>query len=220
MLSAVLIDYLLSQNHKVTLIEGDEGQPDVALRYAGLIDIKAVNLNRSGDAEAAGLLWIDTIQTIDADAIVVNLPAAAGDTLDLMADMLVDAAAECGHGVTIIYSLGAYATAGDMLQKSLSSGLMSAVPLSQTCIVYPRFIGKQETFTFFKTVARADYIEKGGREVVMPALSPAELAEAIFKSEASFSALADKETSTLSLGQRIFAKKWLSAAYECIEVIV
>jgi hypothetical protein len=217
MLSAILIDYLLSQGRKVTLIEGDEGQPDVALRYADLIDIKLVNLNRSGDAETAVMVWIDTIAEIKDGDVVVNLPAAAGDTLDAMAILLVEAASECGHEMTIMYSLGAYSTAADMLEKSLTDGMMASVPLSRTCIVYPGFVGKQETFTFYKTHARKDYLKGGGHEVVMPALSPDTLAEAVFKSQGSLSALADKETSSLSFGQRIFfSKQWLPAAYKCI----
>ena len=222
MLSAILIDYLLSQGRKVTLIEGDEGQPDVALRYARLIDIKLVNLNRAGDAESAIMNWMSAIEAVNVESdIVVNLPAAAGDTLDEMADMLVAAASECGHDMTIIYSLGAYSTAADMLEKSLTQGMMASVPLSRTCIVYPEFLGKQEMFTFYKTDVRIGYIQGGGHEVVMPSLSPAELAEAVFKAKGSFSALADKETSCLSFGQRmLFSKKWLPAAYKCIEQVV
>lgn len=222
MLSAVLIDYLLSQGRKVTLIEGDEGQPDVALRYTRLIDIKLVNLNRAGDAEAAIMSWMSAIKAVNVeDDIVVNLPAAAGDTLDSLADMLIAAASECGHEMTIMYSLGAYATAADMLEKSLTEGMMASVPLSRTCIVYPEFLGKQETFTFYKTDVCIGYIQGGGHEVVMPSLSPAALAEAVFKAKGSFSALADKETSTLEFGQRIFfSKKWLPAAHKCIAPMI
>lgn len=222
MVSAVLIDYLLSQDRKVTLIEGDEGQPDVALRYARLIDIKLVNLNRSGDAETAVMAWVDAIESVNPDSdIVVNLPAAAGDTLDSMATLLVEAASECGHDMTIMYSLGAYSTATDSLEKSLTVGMMASVPLSRTCIVYPAFIGKQETFTFYKTDVRLEYVQGGGHEVIMPALSPDTLAEAVFKSKGSLSALAEKETSSLSFGQRIFfSKQWLPAAYKCIAPMV
>jgi hypothetical protein len=222
MTAAVLVDYLLSTGRKVTLIESDKGQPDVALRYAGLVDIAAVNLNRAGDSEAAVMKWANTIEAIDpASDIVVNLPAAAGDTLDSMADLLVAAAEECGHDMTIMYSLGAYSTAADMLEASLTSGMMASVPFERTCIVYPEFLGKQDAFTFYKTATRTKYLKAGGREVVMPAISPIELVEAVFKSQGSLSALAEKETSSLNFGQRIFfSKKWLPMAHERVAQVV
>lgn len=216
MTSAVLLDYLLSKGGQPMLIEGDAGQPDIALRYADHVRVEAVNLNRAGDSEAAVMAFADALETLGDGDIVVNLPAAAGDTLEQLAEVLIGAASELGHESRVFYTMGHTPTASKNAVKSFESGLVHNVGLNNTCIVYPAFLGKVENFDWIKSGLRDKH---NAREIVMPAISPEELAQAILSAPGTFAELSDKTTSPLKMSERlIFQSRFYRPALEAISI--
>lgn len=217
MTSAVILDYLLSKGEeKPMLIEGDEGQPDIALRYADHVQVQCVNLNRAGDAEAAIMAFTDALEKLGDGNIVVNLPAAAGDTLEQLAEVLIGAAQELGHESRVFYTMGHTPTASKNAVKSFESGLVHNVGLDNTCIVYPAFLGKVENFDWVKSGLRDKY---SVREIVMPAISPEELAQVVLSAPGTFSELSEKLTSPLKMSERlIFQSRFYRPAMAAISV--
>lgn len=216
MTSAVLLDYLLSSGNKPMLIEGDAGQPDIALRYADHVPLRAVNLNRAGDAEAAVMAFTDAIEELGDGNIVVNLPAAAGDTLEQLAEVLVAAADELGHQSRVFYTMGHTPTASKNAVKSFESGLVHSVGLENACIVYPAFLGTVQNFDWVKSGMREKY---DAREIVMPAIAPEELAQVVLSTAGTFADLADKAASTLKLSERLmFQSRFYRPAMEAIAI--
>ena len=216
MTSAVLLDYLLSKGGKPMLIEGDEGQPDIALRYADHVQVQCVNLNRAGDAEAAIMAFTDALEELGDGDIVVNLPAAAGDTLEQLAEVLVGAAGELGHESRVFYTMGHTPTASKNAVKSFESGLVHNVGMAHVCIVYPAFLGKVENFDWIKSGLRDKY---AAREIVMPAISPEELAQVVLAAPGTFAALADRTTSPLKMSERlIFQSRFYRPAMAAISI--
>ncbi|MBU2856949.1 hypothetical protein HF289_08700 [Acidithiobacillus ferrooxidans] len=214
MTSAVLLDYLLSKAEKPMLIEGDEGQPDIALRYADYVPVQCVNLNRAGDAEAAIMAFTDALEALGDGDIVVNLPAAAGDTLEQLAEVLVGAAEELGHESRVFYTMGHTPTASKNALKSFETGLIHGVGLDNACIVYPTFLGKTENFDWVKSGLRDRF---NVREIVMPAISPEELAQVVLSAPGTFAELADKSISPLKMSERlIFQSRFYRPAMEAI----
>jgi ATPases involved in chromosome partitioning len=200
MTSAVFLDYLLSIGKTPMLIEGDAGQPDIALRYSDYVKTRAVNLNRAGDAEAAIMAFSDALENLGDGDIVVNLPAAAGDTLEQLSEVLIGVAAELGHETRVFYTMGHTSTASKNAVRSFESGLISNAGIDNTCIVYPAFLGKIDGFDWVRSGFREKYETK---EIVMPAIAPAELAQTVLSSGGTFADLCDKQKSTLRLSERL-----------------
>lgn len=216
MTSAVLLDYLLSKGGKPMLIEGDSGQPDIALRYSEHVQMRGVNLNRAGAAEEAIMAFTDALEALGDGDIVVNLPAAAGDTLEQLAEVLVGAAEELGHESRVFYTMGHTPTASKNALKSFETGLIRGVGLDNACIVYPSFLGKVENFDWVKSGSRDKYAV---REIVMPAISPEELAQVVLSSAGTFAELSDKTSSPLKMSERlIFQSRFYRPAMAAIAV--
>lgn len=216
MTSAVLLDHLLSKGGMPKLIEGDAGQPDIALRYSQNVEMRGVNLNRAGDSESAVMAFTDALEELGEGDIVVNLPAAAGDTLEQLAEVLVGAAQELGHESRVFYTMGHTPTASKNAVKSFESGLVHHVGLDNVCIVYPAFLGKVENFDWIKSGLRDRY---NAREIVMPAISPEELAQVVLSAPGTFAELSDKITSPLKMSERlIFQSRFYRPAMAAISV--
>lgn len=215
MLAASIISALLSAGRRVALIEGDASQPDIALRYDELVELAAVNLNRSGASEEAIIAFTTALEKMPVDAdIVVNLPAAADDTLDELAELLVGAGQELGHESRVYYSLGHQAPSTASAINSLNKGLLGAVPAGSRRVVYPAFLAPVERFDFVTSGAR-DRVVQGGQigEAVMPALKPDSLATKVLALPGAFSDIATNPDAGLTFGERLMFKKWLADAH-------
>jgi hypothetical protein len=217
MVSAVAVDRKISAGEPVALLEGDEGQPDIALRYAQhpLVRLGAVNLNRAGDAETAVALFGEWLEQQQSHDVIVNLPSAAGDTLDNLADVIVGVCQDLGHIVQVAYSLGMHRTSSDGLRKSLSHGLLGAVPAENRLVIYPEFLGRAAAFDWSKTPDRAAYLSEGGREAVMPALRPDVLRDKVLALPGSFTDLLAPDAG-LSLTERMMFQRWLRVAHAAL----
>ncbi len=217
MAAAVKVDGLLALGRPVALLEGDEGQPDLALRYVYSpgVTLGAVNLNRAGDSEAAVAAfgaWLEEQRT----DVVVNLPAGAGDTLDNLAAVIVGVCHELGQTVRVLYALGMHRTASDDLRKSLAGGLMGAVPPPQRLVIYPEFLGKVASFDWHKTSDRETYLAAGGRETVLPALRPEALRDKVLALSGPFHTMLAPDGG-LTLTERVMFRRWLTQAHAVLE---
>ena len=220
MSAAVLTDLLLVRDQRaVALIEGDLGQPDIALRYERRIAVRAVNLNQSGASEKAVIKFAEALDKLGDADIVVNLPAAAEDTLDALAALLVEAGSALGHDTRVFYNIGHQATATAAALKSLKAGLLGAA--HARCVIYPEFLQPDVSrFDFVRSGARDQYLETGGLEAVMPAMRPEDLVDHILGLKGSFTDLA-KPDSQLSFGERLFfGRQWLPEAHKAVATLV
>ncbi len=216
--SAVIVDYLLSKGKKVGVIEGDLAA-DIALRFVNSISVRAVDLNRAGDTERAVIGFIDSLESLDAegvDDVVVNLPAGSSETLENMADVLTAGAESVGFDVYVFYSLGHQKEATSRALFSVDSGLVSAVPADHRCMVYPAFLGQPDKFDWVKSGTRDKY---DIQEIVMPAIRPDALAIKVLEFPGRFSEMISSSDSPLSLSERLLLqKKWLQPAMDAVSV--
>ena len=167
-LSMLSVEYLLRFGH-VSLIEADPTQPDLGVRYMGLKDVAvgALPLNKAGDAENALSAFGEMLETANADLVVVNLPAGAGETLDSTAGMIRDLADALEYRLIVTYALEKNRVASDALIKSMSRGLLSIVDTDKRFVAYPEYKGKVETFDWYNRPERKR-VEIG--ELIVPSL--------------------------------------------------
>lgn len=223
LVSAVLVDYLISIGRTPRVVEGDFKGADVAKRYAGSLNVEMVNLNRSGDAERAVLAFTDVISAASGDDdIVVNLPASAGDTIEELAPVLIGVSEEAGHESRAFYALGHSDIATANFLETFNNGLLGLIDPTKRCVIYPLFLGASESFHFVRSGARDEYLAAGGLESAMPALKPNDFAVKVLSTTGgSFSSLLDKNTSPLGPGERfLLEKKWLHPALDAVSVLV
>jgi hypothetical protein len=217
MLSALLVDHLLQIDREVAVIEGDKGA-DIAERFAGLIKVEAENLNRSGASNEAVIGFIDKLSKLSDDGVqdvVINLPSGAGDTLEELAPAIVESAEMIGFVPFVFYSLGHQPVGTANALRSLKSGLLDLVSSENRCMVYPAFQGTPDKF---------DWVTSGNRdkfdipEIVIPAISPNDLAVKVLGFPGRFSDLVRKD-SPLTYGERaIFQHKWLRPALKSVSI--
>lgn len=223
MTAAVIADYLLAAGHPVAIVEGDLGQPDIAQRFkAASIELRAVNLNRAGAAEAAIIKFAEALDGLPRDAqIVVNLPASAEDTLDAMATLLIEAGVSLGHESYVYYSLGHQRTATEALLRSLKEGLLGAVGPDRRCVLYPLFLQPDtERFDFVRSGSREEYLTAGGLEAAMPAIRPESLVDKVLSLPGTFTSLAAPD-SDLTFGERLFfGRQWLAQAHAAVATLI
>ena len=223
MTAAVLADYLIAAGHPVGIVEGDLGQPDIAQRFKDTgVHLIAVNLNRAGAAEAAVIKFAEALDGLPRDAqIVVNLPAAAEDTLDAMALLLVEAGKSLGHESYVYYSLGHQRTATEALMRSLRDGLLGAVGPARRCVMYPVFLQPEVArFDFVRSGSREEYLTAGGLEAAMPAIRPESLVDKVLSLPGTFTSLAAPD-SDLTFGERLFfGRQWLTQAHAAVATLI
>lgn len=167
-LSMLAVEYLL-QFGQVSLIEADPTQPDLGARYAGIneVTVGALPLNHAGDAENALSAFGELLETTNADIVVVNLPAGAGETLDSTADMIRDLSDALEYRLIVTYALEKNSIASDTLIRSMRKGLLAVVNPDKRFVAYPEYKGKVETFDWYKRPERKT-AEIG--ELIVPSL--------------------------------------------------
>lgn len=220
LVAAAAVDYCIANHRPVGLIEGDKTQPDVALRYNGLIDIEAVNLQRSDNRQKAGRQLVDeavqklAANTGDSHIVVVNLPASASNTLDNIAESIVAAASIYGHTCSVVYCLGPLRPATDGIRASAQSGLIHAIKPNIT-VAYNEYLGNPKHWDYFTSGAR-DEIGTRFHEIRIPALDE-ELANKVFSTRRPFSELVRTDCDDLMVMEKmLFRQHWLDDMQEAI----
>jgi len=111
--ASAAIDLLLASGRRVAVVEGDVDNGDVAKRYEGksnVTRVKKVRLSDPSEYQRAVndlvTFVAEIIETAEADAVVVNMPANASTTVDKDIAVLSDAVADLGALITVAISSG------------------------------------------------------------------------------------------------------------------
>ena len=217
MMSALLVEYFLENGEKVAIIEGDINAPDIARRYRPIgVPGAGVNLARAGASEEAVVRFINSIEELaEHEHIVVNLPAAASETLDANGDVIAGGLSEIGFDMCVMYSIGQTNESVESFKGSAQSGLFSVASPAKQVVVYPMFCGDPNDFAFVKTGMRDKYSFQ--HEITVPAIQPATLVSKVLALPGAFSDLASGKSPGLSTGERLmFAKRFFRPAMDSI----
>jgi len=216
MLSAILVDKLLLDGKDVGLIEGDV-TADIATRFLDEdIAIAGVDLNRSGDAESSIIKFSDALEQMQGKNVVVNFPAAAGETLEQYAEALISVTEDMGYEPYAFFSLGHQEPGTKNALRSLNGGLMGNMDKKRVCMVYPGFLGDPEGFHWVTSGNRDKY---DLNEVIMPQILPKNLAMKILSLQGRFSIILQKDTPGLTLIEKALLRtKWFNSAIDAVSI--
>lgn len=218
-LSTTIIEARLSMRGRVALVEGDDSQPDLALRYQDDADVLlgVLPLSMAGDANRAVSKFGEWLEVNQPDDVVVNLPAGSAKTLNEHADLVRMAADEFGYKLVGLFSLGKGDTPMAGLMKSLEAGLLAHVDKTRRVIVYPAFQGDPHDFMWFDHPARKIF---GGREIIMPALANRDVVKKMITSKGRLSTLAKTGAPGWMVVDKFNLARWLKTAIDAVTPIL
>lgn len=217
MLSATICEALLARGEKIALVEGDDSQPDLALRYQHDPDVLlgVMPLAMAGDANRAVSRFGEWLEANLPDQVVINLPAGAAKTLSEHADLVRQVADALGYSITAFWSLGKGDTPMAGLVKSMESGLLAHVEPARTVIVYPAFQGDPHDFVWYDHKARKTF---QGREIVLPALDNRDVVKKMLLMRGRLATLASgAPPSGWMIVDKLNLARWLKSALAAIE---
>lgn len=166
----VMADYLLDQHEKIVIVEGDKKISDVADRFGDVPGVHGIlaNLARPDMAEEAIIALFEQIETLgeDSEQVIVNTPGSVSDTLDKKADLFVPTARALGYAIHVAWLIGDDAAG---LALSRTSALCSAADRKVAIINAHKTDPLRGQWA--SSAARAAWVESGGLEAVLPALT-------------------------------------------------
>ncbi|MBU2718202.1 hypothetical protein HF563_02070 [Acidithiobacillus ferridurans] len=219
--AAIMIERLLMEGvGRLALIEGDSNNKDVGDRYQDVAEVRAVNLplNRPG-AEAANAVTTlaSWVETEDPDALVINLPSNAGETLDGLSQILRGVCDGLGIRMVATYSLGMTDALTAGMVKSLRTGLLSHVDPENRAAVYPLFSGPKESFLWARSNDRARYPMQ---EIEMPRFGAVSSMGKMLNTPGRIVELGERGAPGWLIVDRINVAEWVHAAMRAMDPIL
>lgn len=218
-IAAVMVSRIVDRMGHCAIIDGDAKTPDLYNRYAETpgVDVHAMQINYAGAASVAMNQLAELVEKSDSPFIVINCPAAAGDTLDELAGMFSEVCAMMDVRMAATYALGTKDECAGSLAESLKNGLMSFVKEKGRMVLYPVFQGDQSAFPWEKDPARPGY--RGG-EAVFPTLEPKFVMQALEKTTGHLSDAVTRTDIGLTLYARVSIKHWLQDAASVLDPVL
>ncbi len=208
-LIGLCVDFALTRG-PVCVIEGDATIDDVAARFAGVAGVAGfgVDLSRPDASEEAVIGVFEALERKGLpDTVVVNTPASASATLDRQASVFIDAAHELGYLVRVGWMVGP-----DENSAALSaSSTLCRLADRKIAILNGRF-GDPGKFLWARHKARAEWLESGGLEAVLPSLTDTAMG-AVRERMGRYTDLA-QPGSALSTITRKYLGDWCRKAFE------
>ncbi len=220
MTATVMIERLLMAGvGRLALIDGDV-RKDVGDRYLDVTEIRAglLPLNRPGAEAANAVTRLATwIETEDPDALVVNLPSGAGETLDGLSQILRGVCDGLGIRMVVTYSLGLTDALTAGMVKSLQTGLLSSVDPKNRAVVYPLFSGSKERFLWARSSDRGKYPM---REIEMPAMAAHASLDKMNNTPGRIVTLGESGAPGWLIVDRINVAEWIHVAMRAMDPIM
>lgn len=216
--SMLIVEYLLSQNIPVGIVETDgemtgRNNADVGKRYKNVagVGVLNVNLDKSGrDAENAVSSLFSRIEESGIEHIVVNAPANAYKSLDAFSDIIVPVAQDLDYETCVAWLVGKESASAEL---SIQSELCKLADRKMAVVNRKESEFDVDFFWFQNPKYKDAWVESGGLLGEIPELASRVATSVQAQPESSFLSLAGKE-SPLFMVERQIIKNWLKKSWE------
>ena len=209
--ASAAIDLMLASGRKVAVVEGDVDNADIARRYEGAVTrVKKVRLSDPSEYQRAVndlvTFVAEIIETAEADAVVVNMPANASTTVDKDIAVLSDAVADLGALITVAISSG---NTDQSIERTVGIVRNGVGTLGDSIVLAPEFL-KDENLV-------SKLSERGLEQVdLYPRLSPDTMQIILDHPQATLASLAQVGGPIKSPIQRIRITQYLRQARDVL----
>lgn len=209
--ASAAIDLMLASGRRVAVVEGDVDNGDVAKRYESVATrVKRVRLSDPSEYQRAVNDMVtfvaEIIETAEADAVVVNMPANASTTVDKDIAVLSDAVADLGALITVAISSG---NTDQSIERTVGIVRNGVGTLGDSIVLAPEFL-KDENLV-------SKLSERGLEQVdLYPRLSPDTMQIILDHPQATLASLAQVGGPIKSPIQRIRITQYLRQARDVL----
>lgn len=185
------------------LVECDQSAPDVARRYRthGYQGVSIPLLAADSPADALSDLMSE-VEESDADIVLVNLPAAAGQVVDAYSQEILGVAQQLGRKLVVTYAIGSSFDSAAAARKCAQDGLASVADVR--IAVLNSYFGAP-TRLGWDDGCRAVW---NGPEAVLPALADRVTAR-LRSIDAPLALISNGEAGAMPLVDRALLARWL-----------
>lgn len=217
--ASTAVDYLLSLNLRVAVVETDLTQPDVRNRYQGAPGVVMGELNLGGDAEGAIVrlgTWVESKAEI-IDAVVVNSPSGGGDIFDPFASILDDVCSALNFRLTVSWMIGATIEDTGSVRRSLEGGLLG-LQSARRSVCLAGWMGDPATWPWARSPVRRAAAAAGVGEIVVPRLTQQVMSQLVERNTIPLATLCEP-AGGLSIASRSSLVRWRAAMHSTIAAL-
>jgi hypothetical protein len=198
-----VLDYLLTSNRYVKLLEADTTNPDVWKSYARAVESEVVNLDGVDG-------WIHMVNCCDAEpqtTFVVNTPARNNDAVQEHGSILMDSLQELGRPLVTLWVINRQRDSLELLKTYLDT--MTAGVVHVICNGY---FGDARKFELYEQSALKQVVQRqGGMSLYLPDLAD-RVTDALYTSRFTL----DEAAKQLRLGDRAVLQSWRNSVRELL----
>jgi hypothetical protein len=201
--SMAVLDYLISKQGLVRLVEADTSNPDVWKSYNRNIECDQVDLD-----EVEG--WIQLINACDAQSfktIVVNTPARNNAGVRKHGEILLAALRELSRPLVTLWVINRQRDSLDLLSEYLD--LMSGGVVH---VIQNGYFGEEKKFELYRTSALFERVAKqNGKHLFLPDLSD-RVTDELYSKRITLAQAAQQ----LKIGDRVELQRWRTSIAEML----
>ncbi len=197
--SMAVLDYLLSANRFVKLVEADLANPDVWKSYGRSVESELVDLDQEEG-------WISLVNTFDADphsTYVINTPARSNEAIRNHGAVLLDSLKELDRNFVTFWVINRQRDSLELLES-----FMESMPAGVIHVIRNGYFGEARKFELYEQSAVKRAIkEQGGLSLFLPDLAD-RVTDALYTDRITL----EEASHQLRLGDRAVLQSWRNAA--------
>jgi hypothetical protein len=207
MVTAAVVERLVSAGEKVLLIETDTSNPDVYNAYGTELPSRLLDLDGPNG-------WIELVNLCDKEpetTVVVNTAARNNRGVDAYGETLRDSLDELGRTLVTLWVINAERDSVELLRS-----FMEVIPNSELHVVRNTYFGNADDFQLYDSSKTKAKVEgRGGRSVNFPVLG-SRVANDLRTNRLSIS----RALKEMPLGHRAELRRWKNLVDQTLADVV
>ena len=201
-----VLDYLMSSNRFVKLVETDLANPDVWKSYGRTVESELLDLDQEEG-------WITLVNSLDADphsTFVINTPARNNEAVKQYGSVLLNSLKELDRRLVSLWIINRQRDSIELLESYLEN-----MPAGVVHVIRNGYFGEVHKYELYEQAPVKHAInEQGGLSLYLPDLAD-RVTDALYTERITL----DEAASQLKLGDRSVLQSWRNAVRAMLEQV-